>query len=54
MRLRLSDSVRFGPFRLRLSVPLGKGRAYTTESVRVGPFRLSASQPLGGRKRRGR
>jgi hypothetical protein len=53
MKLRLSDSVRLGPFRFRLSVPLGKGRARVSAGTRIGEHGWAGvSAPLGGRRRR--
>ena len=55
MGLRLSDSIKLGPVRLRASVPLsGRGRTWVSAGTRtpLGWLRLSA--PLGGRKRRTR
>lgn len=51
---RVSQSVRIGPFRFRVSVPLGKGRTYVGASVRDGLGRLGVSAPLGRRRRRQR
>lgn len=51
MTLRVSDSIKIGPFRLRLSVPLGKGRTWAGVSARAGRGRIGVSEPLGGRKR---
>jgi len=52
-RLRISESVRIGPFRFRVSAPLGKGRAWGSAGVRTGRRGwLGVSAPLGGRKRR--
>ena len=56
-RARISDSVRIGPFRLRLSEPLGRrGRGWGSIRMRAGRRGwLSFSRPLGGaRKRRWR
>jgi len=53
-RVRVSESFRLGPFRIRLSAPVGKGRVRASAGVRVGRGGwLGVSQPLGG-KRRGR
>jgi hypothetical protein len=55
-RARVSESVRVGPFRFRLSEPLGRGRVWGSVGVRTGRRGwLSFSSPLGGgRKRRRR
>ncbi len=51
--VRISDSVRIGPFRFRLSAPLGRrGRAWGSVGVRAGRGWLSFGAPLG-RGRRG-
>jgi hypothetical protein len=52
MRLRISQSVRVGPFRFRVSVPLGKGRTWVGASTRDGIGRIGVSAPVGKRKRR--
>jgi hypothetical protein len=54
-RTRVSESVKVGPFRFRLSEPLGRGRAWGSVGVRTGRRGwLSFSTPFGGggRKRR--
>jgi hypothetical protein len=49
---RVSDSVRTGPFRVRVSVPLGKGRV-TVSAGRRTPFGwLGVQVPVGKRRRR--
>ena len=55
MGLRISDSVKIGRFRVRISAPLtGRGRMWVSAGTRT-PFGwLSASKPLSGRKRRRR
>lgn len=50
-RARISQTVRLGPFRFRISVPLGRGRTYGSVSVRDGVGRLGVSAPLGRRRR---
>ena len=56
MGLRISDSVKFGGFRVRGSVPLnGRGRPWVSVGTRVGRRGwLSVGGPVGGRKRRAR
>lgn len=56
MRLRISESVRLGPFRVRLSAPLGgRGRTWVSAGTRTGRRGwASVSAPLGGRRRRSR
>jgi hypothetical protein len=50
-RARLSESITVGPFRFRLSAPLGKGRVWGSASVRTGRRgRLGVSVPLGGKR----
>ena len=55
-RTRISESFRVGPFRVRLSEPLGRGRVWGSVGVRAGRRGwLSFGTPLGGgRKRRRR
>jgi hypothetical protein len=55
-RLRISQSFGFGPFRFRVSVPLGKGRTWVGASTRDGIGRLGVSAPVGkrGGRRRSR
>jgi len=53
-RLRVSQSVRLGPFRFRVSAPVGRGRTYVSAGTRDGLGWLGVSAPLGGRKRRRR
>lgn len=53
MTLRVSESVKIGPFRIRLSAPLtGRGRARVGVGTRLGPFRVGASEALGKRRKR--
>jgi hypothetical protein len=54
MGLRVSESVKIGPFRFRISVPLnGRGRTRVGVGTRTGRRGwTSLSAPLGGRKRR--
>ena len=48
-RARVSESVRVGPFRFRLSEPLGRGRLWGSVGVRTGRRGwLSFGTPLGG------
>ena len=52
-RTRVSETVKLGPFRFRLSKPLGRGRMWGSIATR--PWRrarLSFSTPLGGGRRR--
>lgn len=51
-RVRISQSVRLGPFRFRVSVPLGRGRTYVSARVRDGIGWLGVSAPVGRRRRR--
>lgn len=55
MSIRLSDSIRIGPFRVRVSAPVtGKGRVWVSAGKRT-PFGwLGISAPLGGKHRRRR
>jgi hypothetical protein len=53
--MRLSQSVRVGPFRFRVSAPLGRGRTWVSAGTRTGRRSwTSVSAPLGGRRRRSR
>lgn len=56
MATRISESVRIGPFRIRLSVPLtGRGRTYVSAGTRTGRRGWTGvSAPVGGRRRRSR
>lgn len=56
MGLRISESVRVGPLRFRVSKPLtGRGRTWGSVGVRTGRRGyLSVSQPLTGSRRRRR
>ncbi len=48
-RARVSESVRVGPFRFRLSEPLGRGRLWGSIGVRTRRRGwLSFGAPLGG------
>ena len=49
IRARVSESVRIGPFRFKLSEPLGRGRVWGSATVGRGPFSLRLSAPLGGK-----
>jgi hypothetical protein len=53
MALRISESVKIGPFRVRLSAPLtGKGRARVGVGRRAGKRGwIGVSEPVGRRKR---
>ena len=55
-RPRISDSVRIGPFRFRVSKPLGRrGRSWGSVGMRAGRRGwLSLSTPLGKAKASGR
>jgi hypothetical protein len=54
-RTRVSESFRVGPFRVRLSEPLGRGRPWGSVGVRAGRGGwLSFGTPLGGRRQRAR
>lgn len=52
--MRISQSVRVGPFRFRLSAPVtGRGRVWGSAGIRTGRRTwTSVSTPLGGRRRR--
>jgi hypothetical protein len=53
MTLRVSETIKIGPFRIRLSAPLtGKGRARVSAGTRIGRGWLSVSEPAGKRRRR--
>lgn len=54
MRLRISNSARIGPFRVRVSVPLsGRGHTWVSAGTRTGRRNwTSLSTPVGARKRR--
>ena len=54
-RVRISDSVRVGPFRFRFSEPLGRrGRGWGSVGLRVGRRGwLSFATPLGRKRRLG-
>ncbi len=56
IRTRVSESIRIGPFRFRLSEPLfGRGRVWGSVTAGRGPFRVRVSGPVGGKhSRRGR
>lgn len=51
-RARVSQTLRIGPFRFRLS--FGKGGTYGSASVPDGIGRLGVSGRLGGKRRRSR
>jgi hypothetical protein len=51
--LRISDSIKIGPFRIRLSAPLtGKGRARVGVGTRIGRGWIGVSEPVGKRRKR--
>jgi hypothetical protein len=53
MALRISESVRIGPIRVRVSKPLtGKGRTYAGAGTRIGRNWVGVSAPVGGKKRK--
>jgi hypothetical protein len=56
MALRISESVKIGPFRLGGSIPLtGKGRPVVRVGTRTGRRGwTSVSAPVGGKKRKTR
>ena len=54
MTPRISDSIKIGPFRIRISMPLGKGRTWIGASTRVGGMRVGVSEPVGKKRRRRR
>jgi len=54
IRARVSESIKIGPFRFRLSEPLGRGRTWGSVTVGRGPFALRLSGPVGGKRRRSR
>jgi hypothetical protein len=52
MALRISESLKLGSFRIRLSAPLtGKGRPRVTVGTKVGRGRVSVSETIGGRRK---
>ena len=54
-RTRMSETVKVGPFRFRLSEPLGRGRTWGSVRVRAGRRGwFSFSTPFGGGGRRRR
>jgi hypothetical protein len=54
MGLRISESVKIGPFRVRVSKSLtGRGRTWVSAGARTGRRGWTTlSVPLGGRRRR--
>lgn len=53
MALRISDSIKIGPFRIKLSAPLtGKGRARVGVGTRIGRGWFGVSEPVGKRRKR--
>lgn len=53
-RTRVSETLRIGPFRFRLSEPLGRGRTWGSVTAGRGPFSVRMSGPVGGKRRRSR
>jgi hypothetical protein len=53
MATRISQSVRIGPFRIRVSTPVsGRGRTYVSAGTRTGKRGwASVSKPVGSRRR---
>ena len=53
MTTRISQSIKVGPFRVRLSAPLsGRGRVWGSVGTRTGRRGwTSVSRPLGGKRR---
>jgi hypothetical protein len=52
-RVRISESISFGPFRFRLSAPLGRGRLWGSVGMRTGRRGwTSVSFPVGSRRKR--
>jgi hypothetical protein len=51
-RLRVSQSFYIGPFRFRVSVPLGKGRTWVGASTRDRIGRIGVSAPVGGKRKK--
>ena len=50
-RARVSQSFWIGPFRFRLSIPLGRsGQVYGSVGTKTGPTWSSMSVPLGRRR----
>ena len=54
MRIRLSQSLRLGPVRLRISEPLGRGRVRVSAGTRTPLGWLGVSATPGKRRRRSR
>jgi hypothetical protein len=53
MSVRISDSIRIGGIRVRISAPVaGKGRVWVSAGKRTPLGWLGVSAPLGGRRRR--
>lgn len=53
MALRVSESIRIGPFRFRVSKPLtGRGRTWVSAGTRAGRGWVSVSEPAGKRRKR--
>ena len=51
-RSKVSETVKVGPFRFRLSRSLGRGRMWGSAGTRIGRrARLTFSAPLGGARR---
>jgi hypothetical protein len=52
-RIRVSESLGIGPFRFRVSAPLGKGRVRASAGTRIGRRGwLGVSGPVGGKRRK--
>lgn len=54
MRARISESIKLGSFRFRLSEPVGRGQVWGSVSTGRGPFRVRLAAPLGGKRRKRR
>lgn len=53
MTLRISETVKIGPFRIRLSMPVtGKGRTRVSAGTRIGRAWIGVSEPAGKRRKR--
>jgi hypothetical protein len=51
-RARIGESIWIGPFRFRISFPLGRGRTWVSAGTRTGRGRYtSVSAPVGERRR---
>lgn len=55
MALRISETIRIGPVRIRVSKALtGRGRTWVSAGTRTGRGWTSVSAPVGGKKRKPR